>query len=163
MRVRRGAPPYSVGDSQLPTERICLKQKKRGGFSYMEVLIALALFAIALTAVFPSLLQAARNMEFAEGYYRSHLLAQGMMLVVRDSLVDGSPQVAAADFATANEVERYSVWIFGQRAGYFSYGGVLQANVTLTGGAVAGHSTIVVVIWSEDGNMAGRAVGVLYG
>jgi len=140
-------------------------RKKRGGFSYMEILIALSLFAIALAAVFPSLLQVARNMEVAKSYYRAHLSAQGMMLIIRDALADGSnAQVAAADFAAVNDVELYSIWIFGRHSGHFATDGASPANVSLTGGVVpaAGHSTIVVVIWSEAGNMAGRAVGVLY-
>jgi len=150
----------------MKTEEATDLRKKRGGFSYIEILIALSLFAIAITAVFPSLLQAARNMEVAEGYYRAHLLAQGMMLAARDALADGSSaQTAAADFAAANDMELYSIWILGQHADHFSVGDVPQTSVSLSGGVVSsvGHSTIIVIVWNESGNMAGRAVGVLYG
>jgi len=144
-----------------------MKNKLRGGFSYIEILIALALFAIMLMAVLPMVLQAGRNMRFAESNYRYHLMAQGMMLVVRDALLDGvtpqSSQGAALGYASDNGVEFYRVWIFGESVTQFGVYGTPEVNVSLTGGVTpsAGDSYVVIAaIWNENGDMAGRAVGV---
>jgi len=143
-----------------------MKNKRRGGFSYIEILIALALFAIMLIAVLPMLFQAGRNMRFAESNYRNHLLAQGMMLAVRDALVDGaSSENAASIYASEHDIEFYSVWIFREHGVLRSFYGVSKANVSIIDGValVTDNSYVVIAaIWNEDGNMTGRAIGVAH-
>ena len=138
--------------------------KKTRGFSYIEVMIALALFAVALLAIIPMLSQAGRNMIFAEASYASHLQAQRTMLVVREALADGrNPQAAATGYA-AGRFE-FSVWIFGQGAQEFHTVNIPDANAAVTGinATMANQaSTIIVVVWSDEGLLAGRAIGVLH-
>jgi len=138
-----------------------MSNKHCKGLSYLEVLIALALFAIVLAAVLPSLLQARRNMEIASSFYRGNLQAQGMMLAVRDAIAIGNnPQLAASHYAFDHNVMLYSVWIFGSNPLYFSSNGAPEANADIATGIAGTTSTIVIAVWNEDGNMTGRAVGV---
>ena len=86
--------------------------KKTGGFSYLEVLIALALFAIVIIAIIPVLTQAGRNMIYAEKAYDAHLQAQRMMLVIRDALMDGQdPEISVVNY-TEWDFE-FSFWVDG--------------------------------------------------
>ena len=143
-----------------------MKNKRRGGFSYVEILIALALFAIMLMAVLPLLLQAGRNMRFAESNYRDHLLAQGMMFAVRDALLHDTPSREMASlYAINHDIELYTVWIFDERGTFLRYYGILKANVYLTDGVMplADNSYVVIAaIWNEYGNMTGRAIGIAH-
>ena len=141
--------------------------KKTRGFSYIEVIIALALFAIALLALIPALTQAGRNMFFAERAYAGHLQAQRIMLVVRDALSnDASPgdtKAAALNHAAGNF--EFSVWVFGQNAQSFHTINEPDASVAISGlnPTMANHaSTIVVVVWGDEGQIMGRAIGMLY-
>jgi len=131
------------------------------GLSYLEVLIALALFAIVLAAVLPSLLQARRNMEIASSFYKGNLQAHGLMLTVRDAMAIGNnPQFAASNYAANHSVMLYSVWVFGGNPVHFYSHGTPEANVTIATGIAGDASTIIVAVWNEDGNIIGRAVGV---
>ena len=147
------------------------KAKKTKGFSYIEVMIALALFAIAMLAIVPVLSQAGRNMAFAEGAYDGHLQAQRIMLAARTALLDGTGRADAenAVMAIADNVE-FAVWVFGRNP----FGGNPQvfysanrpdASVVFdpTNLAAPGQaSTVIAVVWGEDGQVAGRAIGVTY-
>ena len=141
--------------------------KKTSGFSYIEVIIALALFAIAMLAIIPALYQAGRNMFFAEETYTGHLQAQRIMLVVRGSLADGKSlnEIRADAISSAVEDLKFSVWIFGQNTRSFHTIDTPDANVTISGlNPRVSHntSTIVAIVWGEDGQVAGRAVGMLH-
>ena len=138
--------------------------KKTQGLSYVEVIIAMALFAIALLAIMPTLSQAGHNMAFAQRAYTGHLQAQRMMLVVRDALMDGANPEAEATRYAAGDFE-FSVWIFGQNAREFHSTQTADVSAAIAGKntTMAGQaSTIVAVIWCEDGHMTGRAIGMLY-
>ena len=140
--------------------------KKTRGFSYIEVMIAMALFAVAMLAVIPALSQAGRNMVYAEEAYTSHLQAQRIMLIVRDALIDGeNPQSRVQEHVHPGAMG-FSVWIFGRHAQEFHTVDAPDTanarpgdiNVALAGQA----STIVVVVWDADGHVSGRAVGMVY-
>ena len=134
--------------------------KKTRGFSYIEVLIAMALFAIALLAIIPMLAHAGRNMAYAQESHASHLQAQRLMLVVRDALTNGANPVSRASNYADGDFE-FSFWVFGPNAQEFhSSSDVAAATVTSTMTIQA--STVIVVIWGEDGQVAGRAIGMLY-
>ena len=140
--------------------------KKRGGFSYIEILLALGLFVILLAAVLPTLLQAVRNMGFATTYYQTHLLAHAIMLDIRDDLLDGAlPQTAAANasnHAANREIPRYLVWVYDASYNQYSHGNGPDAQLSLTSAGlsvVGGGYMIVVTIWDDEDNMTGRAIG----
>jgi len=142
-----------------------IRNKKTRGFSYVEVIIALALFAIAMLAVIPVLSQAGRNLFFAMDAYDGHLQAQRTMLAVRGALVDGADITERIAQQAPGNFE-YSVWVFGQHAREpihsVSRPGA-NAAVEDIDIALHGHvSTIVVVIWCEDGLVIGRAIGMVY-
>jgi len=137
--------------------------KNSRGFSYVEILIAMALFAIAMLAIIPTLSQAGRNMLFAQRAYDSHMQAQRTMLVVREALEDGAnPGQRALAYADGNF--EFSFRIHGQNSMDF-HSSTQHADINITGinAAMATYATvIVVVVWGEDEQVAGRAVGVLY-
>jgi len=146
--------------------------KKSGGVSYIEMLIALSLFSVLLMAALPLLNQAGRNLAYAQDGYEAHLAAQGIMLAVRDALGEASSlnissaEATASAYAARIGTEGYSVWIFSENAAEISFGSpcVPAINLTLTGlsgMSFSGNtSVIVVVIWDEQLNITGRAVGV---
>lgn len=128
----------------------------------------MALFTIMLMAVLPMLLQAGRNMRFAESNYRDHLMAQGMMLSVRDALLDGAPpRYAASMYASSHGVEFYSIWILEEQMVWLEFNsyGTPEAIISLTGGVAPTASdshVVIAAIWNEDGNITGRAIGVAH-
>ncbi|MCL2605385.1 MAG: hypothetical protein FWD90_12995 [Defluviitaleaceae bacterium] len=143
---------------------------KTGGFSYIEVLIAVALFAIALAAILPTLSQAGRNLAFASSGYEAHLRAQDLMLTVRGELQTGQTSTALARAGAA--VSEYSimygdssftVWFIGGEYDGFVYStsNAPMAAANVTGFAATDNRTVIVVaMWNERGGIAARAVGV---
>ena len=139
--------------------------KKTRGFSYIEVLIAMALFAIALLAIIPAMQQAGRNMIYAQEAYASQLQAQGLMLVVRDAIDDGeNPRTQALQYAAGSF--EFSFWV--NNRWFHSKGNsaiddpgisaVLDSmNATISNQA----SIIVVVVWDDENQISGRALGVM--
>ena len=142
--------------------------KKTKGFSYIEILIAMALFSIAMLAILPTLTQAARNIQFAQNAYASHQHAQRIMLVVRDAITDGTnPEINASLYAANNFY--FSFWVSGQVSMEF------HSNISIFDGhnpnaaimgknpVMANHaSAIIAVVWCEEGHIAGHAIGMLY-
>ena len=140
------------------------KTKKTKGFSYIEVILALALFAIAMLAVIPTLTQAGRNLAFAEEAYNGHLQAQRIMLAARAALVNGtSPEADVRYIAGGSE---FSVWVYGRNAQEIhSANSPADADLSFTGINLADPnraSTIIAVVWGENGQAAGRAIGMVY-
>ena len=136
--------------------------KKTRGFSYIEVIIALALFAIAMLAIIPALTQAGRNMQFAEGAYAGHLQAQRLMLVVRSSLANNRTpdEIRAAAISYAAGDFEFSVWISGGGAQDFHTIDNLDVSVSIS--AVANNASVIkTIVWGDDGQIAGRAIGML--
>jgi len=138
--------------------------KKTRGHSYIEMIIALALFAIAMLAIMPTLSQAGRNISFAMEIYDGYLQAQSTMLIVRDALLSGAdPETRVLQHAAGNY--EFSVWVFGRYAREFHtvYNPDVDAAVTGINMALSSRSsTIVAVVWCEAGHIIGRAVGVVY-
>ena len=138
--------------------------KKTRGFSYIEVIIAMALFAIAMLAVIPALSQAGRNMVFAEDAYAGHLQAQHIMHIVRDALLnDGASPQAEVAAHVSNDVD-YSVWIRGRDEQEFHTIAMPDADAQIGNinvAMAAQVSVIVVVVWGADGQVMGRAVGMV--
>lgn len=139
--------------------------KKHKGFSYIEVLIALALFSILTVTVLPSVLQSARNSVLALDYYNHHLGAQSIMLAVRDALVTGKDSVSVAtETARVQNIELYTVLIF--RDSMTSFGSydapdvaaALVSNLVPSG---VGSTFVVVIVWNAEGVSTARAVGAI--
>lgn len=147
--------------------------KKSAGISYMEMLIAFALFAVLVIAALPLLSQAGRNLGFAMYAHEGHLSAQGIMMSVRDA---GATQfyAAAASEAARLGVEHYGVWIFRENVNSGEIEEIfissspphelpqISASVEGWGSLVLSPNTavIVVAVFDEHGNIIGRAVGV---
>ena len=139
--------------------------KKTKGFSYVEVIIAMALFAIALLAIIPALSQAGRNMQFAQEAYAGHLQAQRIMLDVRNALMEDDADLKAAVARYAASGFEFSIWVFGRGAQEIHSIGAPDADATVAGINIAMPnyaSTIVVIVWNEDDRVAGRAIGMIY-
>jgi len=141
-----------------------MKDKQQKGFSYIEILIALALFSILIVAALPTLIQATRNMSVAQAHHQHHLAAQSIMLAVRDSLLDGGNlEHAAQVVADIHGIEFYTVSIVGENATIFGPYGSPGANILLTSELTIPLETasfVVVAVWNNEGTPTGRAVGV---
>jgi type II secretory pathway component PulJ len=147
--------------------------KRGGGFSYMEMLIALGIFALLLMAALPLLNQAGRNLAFAQDGYASHLAAQSLMLSLRESLAKSAPEgtlnselVRSVAEAYASQVgaESYSVFIWRTGEPPISAHSPCAPEIyaTLHGlySLCPKARVISVLIFNEFGAVAGRAVGV---
>jgi len=143
-----------------------MKNKRQKGFSYIEILIAMALFSILIAVALPTLIQAARNMDISQEHYWHHLAAQSIMLAVRDSLLHGGIlENAAQSMADAHDVEFYTVSIFGENTISFSSYESPPADILLTSQLapfMGEVSFVVVAVWNSEGILTGRAVGVAH-
>jgi len=151
------------------------------GLSYMELVMALALFAIALATAFPAVSQAARNMRYAHFNYMAYQSANTMMLSVRDAIGDGGSieiwQNVARNLAADNDVGYFSIWVSGGQSMEFHCNGSHThalgasciteafgyASAPLPATFHANGFTVVVAIWCDDGHLMGRAVGLFGG
>jgi len=136
-----------------------MNRKRNAGLSYIEVIIALAIFAVTALVVFFTISQATRNLYIAETYYIAPRHATGIMMAVRDAAnVGGSVDttalaLAANTTATHFGVEHFTVWINGVYLVGEQWGSV---GVTETSAP-----NIVVVIWNADEQIIGRSVGLI--
>lgn len=138
---------------------------KQSGFTYIEVIIGLALFAITLAAVLPVFSQAGRNMAYAQQGHVAHLRAQRIMLIVRDNLTDGSfanAQSEVLNFSANRDDFPFTVWVKNGAGDILSFSGgnVSNADVQVSG-FVGTQAMIVVVVWNEHGRIGGRAMGMV--
>jgi len=129
--------------------------KPHGGFSYIEMLIALSLFSLLVLTSLPLLRQSGLNLGFAQDGYNAHLAAQSIMLAVRDS---HNRETIAADYAKRLGVDYYTVWIF-ERENAISFGAAaFETNVSIT---ATDKEVIVVAVFNPRGQVIGRSVGVI--
>ena len=139
--------------------------KKCKGFSYIEVLIALALFSILTVAVLPSVLQATRNSVLALDYYNHHLGAQSIMLAVRGALItEQNAIVVANETALLHNIELYTVLIFDDSItsfGSYDAPDVVASLANNLAPSGVRSTFVVVVVWNEEGVSTARAVGVI--
>jgi len=131
-------------------------KKRKIGFSYMEMLMALALFVILLAVALPLLAQGGRNLAYSAASYQAHLNAQNIMIAVR-----GGEHNFAFD-----GIGEYSVWIHSRDDTVtFHSKNAPVANLLVSGFSsmsVYGDSRVIyVIVWDDSGNPAGRAIGVL--
>ena len=126
--------------------------KSKNGFTYIDVIVAAAIFSIAAMAVFAVLNQSFNNMNIARERHKAHLSAQSIMLIVRD----GVPP----DLSGFNN---YTVWLIGDSTTYMTDmddpGPMPDVNII----NAAVHGTmIIVIIWDSNGNIAARAKGMAF-
>ena len=143
-----------------------MTRNPRGGFSYIEILISLALFSIIFASSIMVINQSARNMAFARDGYVAHLAAQSLMLATRDAFEStGNAATTISNYAYQRGAKSYSIWIFGTAPAEFHSQCAPEANVSLTGLAgmnISGYASIIVaVVWNEHGHITGRAIGGL--
>jgi type II secretory pathway pseudopilin PulG len=148
-------------------------RRAEGGFSYIEVIIAVTLFVIALATILPALSQAGRNLAFAQSGYDAHLRAQSLMLIVRSALETGEALTAvtrageaAHAYHAAHDNFRYTVWLVGGAYGGHMYDSGNAPIATAQVNGLVSHpnrTAIVVVIWNEHDHAAARVVGFASG
>ena len=125
--------------------------KASPGVSYMEILIALAIFGVLLMAALPLLNQAGRNLAYAQDGYRAHLAAQSIMIAVRA----GRTQSLSA------YAEDFTVWSFSRsQPGEILFGTPAPLPQLTRTNFSQSAVIIVVVVRNEHGYPAGRAIGV---
>ena len=185
----RDASLNMVRQPKLPSNRVEFK-KGLGGFaprrklcacagaSYIELTVALGLFAILLLAVLPLLTASGRNLAAAQQGYEAHLAAQGIMLAVRDSARVTSPaalqlatsETAAASAAYRANTDMYRVWVLATGGAgldelLFTFGSDYAPDVdaSLSGLATLDFTgsgrVVLVAVFNEHLHIAGRAVG----
>jgi len=133
--------------------------KKSGGFSYVEVLVAVALFVILLASVLPLMTMAGRNMTDALELYEAHLAANSLMLTTRDNIGNTDLPQKIENQAELLNIEDFTVWILGEESLSFGTASDFSPTVTSSFSQTSGH-IIVAVVRDEAGNIIGRAVGV---
>lgn len=140
---------------------------RRGGFSYAEVIIALAVFLIAAAPVFPSLSQARKNAAFARERYESQSLADSLVQSVKRLINEGALTDSAAPGSFSQTVIpspfTFGFWVRGAENAEYLSPGAPEYTVNVTAGAeslTTGASVIITAVWDGEGKLAGRAVGV---
>ena len=142
------------------------------GLSYIEVLIALAIFGIVLAPVFPALSKAGNDLAAARDGYRARLAAQGILLFAAEAAESGvppQPSVAAYIAGLDEPIYAYGYWIlsFGgldEKISYLSPGApdidadMLTSVLTEAESGVSG-AVIVTVVWASEGGVSHRATG----
>ena len=134
-----------------------IKNKPNAGFSYIEIILSLALFLLLAAVAVPSINQAVRNMEFTQSRHGAHLAANSIMLAVRDAGVD-EQHFAAFQAAARHDVDSFRVWIIGDNSREIFSPNAPDAYVNAVAG-VSG-SIVVAVVFDENGIVAGQAVGM---
>jgi type II secretory pathway pseudopilin PulG len=136
---------------------------KRGGFTYIEVIIALAVFMITLAVVFPTLMQASRSLRVAQEGYEAHLYAQNMMLIVREAVAQGhNPNVVAFAYSFERNQFPFTIWLVQEGEITSEISNINKPMGTIDPmGFVSFYDriTIIVALWNEQGNLISWAVG----
>ena len=132
--------------------------KQNAGFSYVEVIVATALFVILLASALSLITAAARNAERAESLYETHLAANSLMQVTRDNIT--SPDLASniSSRALDMDIQNYTIWVIKDNQ-IFTFGDIFY-DMPNVSGSFSGD-LIIAVIRDDDGEMIGRAVGAI--
>jgi len=151
--------------------------KNKKGLSYMEMVIALSLFAILFLAVLPLITQASRNLSAAREGHEAHYAAQNLMHAVRAEMnVFAENERSFSEklselcekIAQTHEIETFRVWIFFESAQKtdLSFGSDCAPDFRpeipeIWDFSLSGDAAIIVAaVWNEHGGLVGRAVGV---
>jgi prepilin-type N-terminal cleavage/methylation domain-containing protein len=126
-------------------------KKVSAGFSFLEIIIATALFGILLVAALPLLNQSARNFAYAREGHDAHLAAQGVMLAVRDAGDISAATTAASRFGA----ETYGVWIFSENNTEIFLQNAPSTPINFSGG----NGIVVMIFDDDDFFITGRAIG----
>ena len=145
----------------------CKMQKKKAGFSYVEVLAAGALFMLILTAALNLTLGARQNLSFARENQRLGLLANSLSLAVRDLLLGGTTitDESVENLARGLGIRNYGLFIFGpdNRLLKSFHSSDVGWAINLSGfGDLAGGSYLVYVVVLNNYDVeVGRAISVV--
>jgi type II secretory pathway pseudopilin PulG len=155
----------------------------RKGFSYTEVLIALAVFCAAIAPIFPALTQVRQNEWYAREHYQAQLYANELLWIVQDALVrNESPERAAESLpetfthitetspaSVKTPVPFYPLFIYacyiandGENYSEAAFASPGAPSLLVSAGTVPpGWRIVTAVVWDTEGRMAARAVGVI--
>ncbi|MCL2372329.1 MAG: hypothetical protein FWC78_02885 [Defluviitaleaceae bacterium] len=142
-----------------------MKTNTSAGFSYIEIVMAVALFLLLAAMAAPAINQGVRNMEFAQSRHGAHLAANGLMLAVRDAVAAGQDaNTAALQAAARHDASSFRVWVIGSNPREIASPGAPSAAVdAIITGAQPMGSVVVAIIFDAEGNVAGRSVGMAMG
>ncbi|MCL2421265.1 MAG: type II secretion system GspH family protein [Defluviitaleaceae bacterium] len=144
-------------------------KSKTAGFSYIEIVIALALLSIMMIPIMPALSQAAANHRYAVLRHQAQSQATALALEIR-RMPDNASMLVDQAFGNDNRFV-YRVRLVtagGASDGMFTAGDVselpLADQVSLQAGAgfgdlLAGGRVVVVEVFDGNGNLAGFSVG----
>jgi hypothetical protein len=124
----------------------------------------MAIFLIALAAVFPILSQAGRNLAFAQDGYAAHLRAQHLMLLVRETLPN-DPTAIAQQYSSERGSFPFTAWLIGGGTILLEISNLEELDMKPAAidpfglNAFDNRTAIVVAVWNEHGNLAGWAIG----
>ena len=125
--------------------------KQKNGFTYIDVIVAAAIFSIAAISIFAVLNQSFRNMNIAKERHMAHLNAQSIMLIARDN--------ASPNLSSFND---YTIWFIDNNIRYITDmndpGPVPSFNANM----LYNGTMIIVIIWDKHGNIAARAKGMSF-
>lgn len=85
--------------------------QKNGGLSYMEVVIALALFCVMTIPLFPGLMQARKNANYARQTYQAQLAANQLAQTLKGTLARGEDPQPAADACATGSGFACAFWV----------------------------------------------------
>ena len=155
--------------------KITLIRTKKG-FTYIEVLIALAIFIIVLLPLFPVFAKAGRDTSTAQAGYLAWLAAQEIMLQVKDAAENGFTSEITTKLHTdintflenyQEPVNAYGYWVFFEKGPLYKYLSSDAPEITVSAAvsdmlevAINEGFTIVSVVWMESEGIIGRATGM---
>jgi type II secretory pathway pseudopilin PulG len=124
------------------------------GITYIETLIALAVFCIALMPLLSGLYGAYRNAAYAKEEYEAHLQAQQLMVTARDAFEQNADASEAIETYTVR-LSHYGVWV--DNVLIAGQGELPDVIATLNG--LSGR-LITVIVWAEGSETHGYAYGI---
>lgn len=128
----------------------------------MEIIVALALFALLVGMALPLIMQTGRNMHAAEERYIHQLLAQEMLVLARVAVLNGqAPHNILADFANENNIYAFGVWLVGNETEAHLSVGMPPLTVSYTGNNLGGK-TIIIALSNQAGDITARAIGKVW-
>ena len=140
--------------------------KKSSGFSYIEVLVAMALFVIILAPILPALTQALSNHVYAVSRREAQGLASDLVLSVR--LAPENAAHLVSQMAARNDafIFRVSLAPFGEGSRYYTVG---DESLIPPVGPSYFHTSygdlfeegmfVIAEVFDSNGNLAGMSVG----
>ena len=144
--------------------------RKKNGFTFIEILVALALFSIVLLVALSLTIAVVQNLGVAESHGQKNLAANGMALAVRESLSMSKSVTSSAiqGFANRFGVQDYSVFVFSPN-GTHTLGSPFHSRATVGNFTISGFApfvkgnnsrVVVVLIHNNYGKVVGKSLQI---